>query len=102
MSEITLAEFLGFASQDNVFAYNQKLVEMIFDGMDHIFEGAVVLDAGAGAHFKHFSGRGMLVLVIYGKVIIVITYPPLSLLGHSTPVGIHKHFPIFPCPIVQL
>jgi len=56
MSAITLPEFLRLVSpsQCNIFAYNQKLVEMIVDGRDRVFEGAVVLDAGAGARLNHF------------------------------------------------
>src|SRR6266511_2907810 len=45
---IQLAEFLGLVRQRNVYAYNLKLVDMIFDGVEHLFDGAVVLDAGAG------------------------------------------------------
>ena len=57
MSAITLPEFLRLVSpsQCNIFAYNQKLVEMIVDGRDRVFEGAVVLDAGAGARLNHFA-----------------------------------------------
>jgi 2-polyprenyl-3-methyl-5-hydroxy-6-metoxy-1,4-benzoquinol methylase len=54
MSTIQLAEFLGLARQRNVYGYNLKLVDTIFDDAKHLFDGAVVLDAGAGTRLKHF------------------------------------------------
>lgn len=54
MTTVNLAEFVNLAEQRDVFAYNLKLIDSLFDSVDHIFQGATVLDAGAGTRLKHF------------------------------------------------
>jgi 2-polyprenyl-3-methyl-5-hydroxy-6-metoxy-1,4-benzoquinol methylase len=54
MTPIPLTEFLSLARQQNVYGYNLKLVDKVFEGAGNLFTGAVVLDAGAGTRLKHF------------------------------------------------
>jgi ubiquinone/menaquinone biosynthesis C-methylase UbiE len=55
MDKIKFKQFREFAAQRNVFDYNRKLVESSITGLDKLFDGALVLDVGAGTRLKHFK-----------------------------------------------
>lgn len=54
MTAVTLPEFVAMARARDIFGYNLKLVDGVFDDAEGMFQGAVVLDAGAGTRLKHF------------------------------------------------
>ena len=57
MKRVTFKRFLGYVANNDVFGYNQMLVERSLRGPDNLFRDALVLDAGAGQRIKTFKSQ---------------------------------------------
>ena len=98
MDTIKYKQFREFATQRNVFDYNRKLVELSITGLDKLFDGALVLDVGAGTRLKHFKRY-----IAGARHVVGIDVAPQDLLQNhdvnSKAIGSAEQLPL---PIVQL